>query len=65
MPLHSVPLQSLGRHLYLPILSAQPVGTGPFAPVPRWYVCKQQPQGGGTDDEMSCTMLDEPGFGDE
>ena len=28
-----------------------------------WYVCKQRPE---TDDEnTSCTMLDEPGFGDE
>ena len=26
-------------------------------------MCKQQPQGG--DDDVSCTMLDEPGFGDE
>ena len=29
-----------------------------------WYVCKQQPQNVDLDN-VSCTMLDEPGFGDE
>ena len=28
-----------------------------------WYVCRQQPEG--TADEVSCTLLDEPGFGAE
>ena len=28
-----------------------------------WYVCKQRPKG--LADDLSCTLLDEPGFADE